>query len=156
MKKMMNLTIGVTLAAIVAVGLSGCSSISKQTVGSVTGSAVGGAVGSTIGKGHGRTVATIGGSVAGALLGGAIGKSMDQVDKMKMNQALENSRTGQATTWNNPDSGDQYTVTPTKTYTSVDNQPCRDFTTTATIEGQRQEVNGKACRQANGKWKVVA
>jgi surface antigen len=125
--------------------LGGCAGMSKQDAGVLTGGAIGGAVGSLFGGGSGKIVAAI---------GGAIGKSMDDVDRMKMMQALDQSRTGHSIYWRNPDSGYEYSVRPTKTYYRGD-QPCRDFTTTAIIGAKRETIYGHACRKADGTWKVV-
>jgi surface antigen len=109
-------------------------------------------VGSTIGGGTGRTVAIVAGTVAGALLGSHIGKRMDEADRMKAAQALENTPTGQQASWRNPDTGNQYSVTPTRTYEAA-GTPCREFSVNATVDGKPEAVKGTACRQADGTWK---
>ena len=139
--------------AALAVALSACENPpTKQQVGAVSGAVIGGVVGSTIGGGTGRTVAIVAGTVAGGLLGSHIGKRMDEADRIKAAQALESTRTGETATWRNPDTGDQYAMTPTKTYKSV-NGPCREFTVNATVEGKPEKVDGTACRQEDGSWK---
>ena len=136
-----------------ALALAACENPpTKQQTGSVAGAVVGGVVGSTIGGGTGRTVAIIAGTVAGAVIGGNIGSKMDEADKLKAAQALESTPTGRNTTWKNPDSGAQYTVTPTRTY-DASGTPCRDFTVDATIDGKPEKLTGAACRQADGSWK---
>ncbi|OGT42240.1 MAG: hypothetical protein A3G71_05460 [Gammaproteobacteria bacterium RIFCSPLOWO2_12_FULL_38_14] len=131
--------------------------LNKQDVGMLTGGVVGGVLGNQVhGSGHGAAI--IGGTIVGALLGGAIGQSMDEVDRMKMNQTLESAPTNKTTSWTNPDTDATYRVTPTKTYYREydgGNQPCREFTTTAIIGGKKREVYGTACRQADGSWKVI-
>jgi surface antigen len=139
-----------------ALALPGCATDSpKQNTGTVIGGVAGGVLGSQVGKGHGKTAATIIGAIAGAAIGGAIGKSMDDVDRMKMAQALENNRTGTPYSWHNPDTDANYTVTPTRTYTTAGG-PCREFTTEAVIGGKRETVYGTACRQPDGAWKIVS
>ena len=125
----------------------------KETTGAVAGAVVGGVVGSTIGGGTGRTVAIVAGTFAGMLIGGHIGGKMDEADKLKAEKALEANQTGQRTSWTNPDSGNTYTVTPTKTY-EASGAPCRDFTVDARVEGKPDTVKGTACRQSDGSWKV--
>src|SRR5215471_11916076 len=103
---MMKTPIAFAVAAALAV--TACETPpSKQDVGAVSGAVIGGVVGSTIGGGTGRTVAIVAGTVAGAFLGSHIGKKMDEADRMKAAQALENAPTGQQTTWRNPDTGSQ-------------------------------------------------
>ena len=140
--------------AIVALALAACENPpTKEQKGAVAGAVVGGVVGSTIGGGTGRTVAIVAGTIAGGLLGKNIGKKMDEADRMKAAQALENSATGQTSTWKNPDTGTQYSVTPTRTY-EAKGAPCRDFTMAATIDGKPENLQGTACRQADGTWKT--
>jgi len=141
------------VVAAAALALAACENPpTKQQVGAVSGAVIGGVVGSTIGGGTGRTVAIVAGTVAGGLLGSHIGKRMDEADRIKAAQALESTRTGETSTWRNPDTGDQYAMTPTKTYKAV-NGPCREFTMNATVEGKPETIEGTACRQEDGTWK---
>jgi surface antigen len=73
---------------------------------------------------------------------------------MRTAQTLETVRTGVPSTWQNPDSGYQYEVTPTRTYETA-GTPCREYTVDAVIGGKREQVYGTACRQADGSWKVM-
>lgn len=134
--------------------LMGCTSnyATKENVGTLTGATVGD-VGSQIGGGKGQLAATAAGAIAGALLGGTVGKSMDEVDRMKANQALEFSRTGYTTSWRNPDTTDTYSITPARIYETASG-PCRDFTTQAVIDGKRETFYGTACRQVDGTWRT--
>jgi len=145
--------VAVAFAAVAA--LAACETPpTKQQTGAVTGAVVGGVVGSTIGGGTGRTVAIVAGTVAGALFGSHIGKRMDEADRLKAAQALEDAPSGKGTTWKNPDTGTEYTMTPTRTY-QTGTGPCRDFTVDAKIEGKPEKVSGSACRQTDGTWKTT-
>jgi surface antigen len=140
----------------VSVLLAGCSQDTKnQDVGTVVGGALGGLLGAQVGSGSGRVAAAVAGSIAGSLIGGSIGKSMDELDRMKATQALEKTPTGQTSTWQNPDTGNSYSVTPTQTYTSDGGAPCRDYTTEGWIDGKREIIKGTACRQPDGTWRTV-
>jgi surface antigen len=134
---------------------SGCATQygQKEQAGMIIGGALGGVLGSHVGQGDGRTAAIIVGTMAGAAIGGAIGQSMDEVDRMKTSHVLENVRTGVPSTWKNPDTGNQYAVTPTRTFdTSLG--PCREYTVDAIIGGKKEKVYGTACRQSDGSWRV--
>jgi surface antigen len=124
----------------------------KEQKGALAGAVVGGVVGSTIGGGTGRTVAIVAGTVAGALIGGRIGSKMDEADKLKAAHALESAPTGQQVAWRNPDTGAQYTMTPTRTHQEA-GAPCRDFTVNGEVDGKAEKVTGTACRQADGSWR---
>jgi surface antigen len=139
-----------TVAAVLA---SGCA-LNREQTGALAGGAVGAAAGSAVGAGSGRTVAIILGALAGTAVGASIGKHMDEQDRQQTAQVLESNKTGQSSTWTNPDTQNQYTVTPTKTYQS-EGEPCREFTMNADVGGKSQQVYGTACRQADGSWKIV-
>src|SRR5919108_5193575 len=130
--------------------LMGCTGdyATKENAGTLTGDAVGD-VESQTGGGKGQSAAT----AAGALVGGTVGKNMDEVDRMKANQALESSRIGYTTSWRNPDTDNTYSITPTSTYETASG-PCRDFTTQAVIDGKREILYGTACRQPDGTWRT--
>jgi surface antigen len=121
----------------------------------VIGGVLGGVLGSQVGKGTGRTAAIIAGTLIGAAIGGNVGRSMDDTDRLKTAQTLETVRTGVPSTWQNPDTGYQYAVTPTRTYETA-GTPCREYMIDAIIGGKREKVYGTACRQADGSWKVVS
>jgi len=134
--------------------LSGCSQINNEGIGTATGGVVGGLIGSQFGGNSGRVAAAAGGALLGAWIGGNIGRTMDKQDRMEMQRALETAPTGKVVQWKNPDNGNTYTVKPTRTYYHG-RQPCREYYTRAMIGGKSQQIYGKACRQADGSWRVV-
>ena len=140
----------VCLAA--GISLVGCESATKQDVGTVSGAVIGGLVGSQFGKGGGQLLGVGLGALAGAYIGGAIGKNMDDTDRLKMQRALENNRSGQPAYWQNQQTGDSYTVVPTQNVTVNGNPYCREYRTTAIIAGKKQQMYGTACRQPDGTW----
>lgn len=135
--------------------LVSCQNMSKQDAGTITGAVAGGLLGSTIGSGSGQVLGIAVGTMAGAVIGNAIGKSMDDTDKLKMNQALEANNVGQPAYWNNRKTGAKYKVTPVKNVTVGRNEYCREYQTVATINGEQQKMYGTACRQPDGSWKAV-
>ncbi|MDI9817732.1 MULTISPECIES: RT0821/Lpp0805 family surface protein [unclassified Legionella] len=143
------------LALSLSIFITGCTQINNEGVGTLTGGVVGGLIGSQFGGGSGKVAAAAGGALLGAYLGGNIGRTMDRLDRLEMQKALETAPTGRAVGWQNPDTGNQYTVKPTRTY-YTNNQPCREYITKAIIGGKPQQIYGKACRQADGSWKVVS
>lgn len=130
----------------------------KQTVGMISGAALGGLLGSQFGSGAGKAAATGAGVFIGALIGSEIGRSMDEVDRMKANQAINTAHTaplGETITWNNPESGHSGTVTPMRDGTSASGSYCREFQQTVTIGGKTERAYGTACRQPDGSWQIV-
>jgi surface antigen len=134
---------------------TGCTDMNNQNVGTLSGGVLGGLVGSRFGGGGGQLVAIGAGTLLGAYLGGSMGKNMDDADKAKMNNALENNTVGQPAYWHNPNTGANYHVTPVKNVSVHGNQYCREYRTTANIAGKEQQVYGTACRKPDGSWKVV-
>jgi surface antigen len=141
------------LAAIMTV--TGCATYQgpQEQAGMVIGGILGGVLGNQVGGGHGRTAAIIAGTMAGAAIGGAVGHSMDETDRMRTAQTLETVRTGVPSRWHNPDTGNDYTVVPTRTYDTAQG-PCREYTMDAVIGGRKEKVYGTACRQPDGSWRV--
>lgn len=134
--------------------LSSCETTTHAQQGEIIGGVLGGVVGSQIGEGHGKTAAIIVGTIAGAMIGRHIGQTMDDTDRMQTAQALNTARTGQETTWVNPDNGNRYTVTPTATFERADG-PCREFRLDAKVgDDPNEEVYGTACLQGDGSWLI--
>ena len=134
--------------------LPSCETTTHAQQGEVIGGVVGGVLGSQVGEGSGKTAAIIIGTLAGSMIGRHIGESMDETDRMKTANSLNNARTGQPTTWVNPDTGYEYTVTPTRTYEDAGG-PCREFQLDATVGDEpNQEVHGTACLQSDGSWLI--
>jgi surface antigen len=150
----MIFTLFITLCT--AFSLVGCQNMSNQDVGTMTGAVAGGLLGSQFGKGGGQILAIGAGTVAGALIGGSIGKSMDDTDRLKMQNTFENNPSGQPAYWKNTRTGTTYTVVPTKNVTIEGNPYCREYRSTAVIAGKEQQVYGTACRQPDGSWKIVS
>ncbi len=143
--------LAVTAVVCGALTVASCSSPTQnQDVGTVAGGVIGGLIGSQFGSGSGQVAAAAAGAVIGAYIGNKIGQSMDETDKLKQQQALAAS---QSTTWTSKN-GNTYTVTPQKTYVK-NNEVCRQYTTTATIDGKAETVTGTACKQSNGTWQIV-
>jgi len=134
--------------------LGGCETTTHAQQGEVIGGVVGGVLGAQVGEGRGNTAAIIVGTLAGSMIGRQIGETMDDTDRMKTAQTLNSNKTGQPTTWTNPDTGYQYTVTPTRTY-DAGGSPCREFQLDANVGGEpNQDVYGTACLQADGSWLI--
>ncbi len=132
----------------------------KQIGGTLIGAGLGGLAGSQIGSGTGQLAAVGAGVLLGGLLGSEVGKSLDRADQAYAAQTYQNTLeatpTGQTATWVNPDSGNQGSYTPTKTYQTDAGQYCREFQQTVTVGGQTEEAYGTACRQEDGSWKIVS
>lgn len=150
----------VTASLIVAFSLF-VSSCTKEETGTLLGAIGGAVIGDAIGgkgSGTGNVIAIAAGTMAGAYIGKEIGKSLDKADRQAMqNQtqySLENSPSGDASTWHNPDSGNSGTITPQPAYTNKTDEYCREYQQTVTVGGKTETAYGSACRQADGTWKI--
>ena len=151
----MNITMKTVLVALLAVGMQlGACGTTQEQQGEIIGGVIGGVVGAQIGEGSGRDVAIIVGTMAGSMIGRQVGQTMDQNDRVYAGRTLNDARTGETTQWVNPDNGNVYAVTPTRTFETTTG-PCREFMLDATVGGEPgQEVYGTACLQADGSWEL--
>jgi surface antigen len=149
-------------ALAIAVAIAGCQNGqgdfgAKTGLGAGLGAAGGGLLAAAVG-GSGAGIAA--GVLLGGLAGGALGSTLDAQDRriaaQNSQHALETAPAGTATTWQNPDSGNSGTVTPTRTFQNASGQYCREFQQTITIGGQQQQSYGTACRQPDGSWRIVS
>ncbi len=136
-----------------AMAITGCQTTQEQT-GQVIGAIAGGVLGNQVGSGSGRVAATIAGTMLGGYLGGELGRSMDDSDRYRAAEALERAPTNDTVSWSNPDTGNDYAVTPTRTYYD-DALPCREYTTEAWVGGRKETLYGTACRQSDGTWQAA-
>lgn len=137
-----------------AIALGGCAGPNQnEQAGQVIGAIAGGLLGNQVGSGSGRVAATIAGTMLGGYIGGQLGRAMDENDRYRAAQALETAPTGRTVSWRNPDSGNEFAVTPTKTYYEQD-RPCREYTTEGWIGGRKETIYGTACRQPDGSWQA--
>ena len=149
-----RVSITLILAGFAVPFLNGCETMTHGQEGEVLGGVLGGLLGAQVGDGHGKTAAIIVGTIAGSMIGRHIGESMDDTDRTKTALVLNDARTGDSTSWVNPDTGYRYTVTPTRTYEKTSG-PCREFRLDATVGNQtNQDVYGTACLRADGSWLV--
>ena len=128
----------------------------REVIGAVLGGAVGAAVGSKVGKDSDeRFITTVGGAVIGAVVGGAIGKSMDDADQACASQAMEYANFKQSVKWHNPRRGAHYTMTPLGIVPAAGKGlECRRYSMLTERGGLKDNVEGTACRQRDGSWRL--
>lgn len=147
------------LLVIAALGLSGCETLggNKQTLGTIGGAAAGGLLGAQVGDGSGRLYAVGIGTLLGALVGSEVGSSLDKADMLyaqRANQQAHSAPLGKSINWNNPESGNSGTVTPTRDGYADSGEYCREYQQTIYVGGQQETGYGIACRQPDGTWKI--
>jgi surface antigen len=127
----------------------------REVAGTIIGGVAGGVLGSTVGKGQGKIAGVLIGTLLGALVGNDVGRSLDDADELHAAHVLEKNRTGQSSTWVNPDSGAEVMVVPKRTYQRPSGEYCREYQTEVGVGGQKQLAYGTACRQPDGQWAIV-
>ena len=131
----------------------------KAGIGAVMGAVAGGVAGSEFGDGSGQLAAVGAGTLLGAFIGSEIGSSLDELDRRYAEEAYENalnrSRTGETTAWQNPNTGNSGAYTPTLAYQTEAGQYCREFVQTVTVENKTQDASGTACRLEDGTWEII-
>lgn len=157
MFKTVKQTVVISLLALL---ISGCASDmgQKETVGGLLGAAGGGLLGSQFGGGSGKLAATAAGTLVGALVGSNIGRSMDEVDRLKAQQAYAQAAhapLGETITWSNPATEHSGSITPVREGTTSSGLYCREFQQSVRIGGETERAYGTACRQPDGSWKMV-
>ncbi|MDA0218348.1 MAG: RT0821/Lpp0805 family surface protein [Proteobacteria bacterium] len=149
----------IALALAGALSLTACEGAGgKETAGTLLGAAGGALLGSQVGGGSGQILAAVAGGLAGAFLGNQIGSSLDKADQAYAEQATRQAQAapvGQTISWNNPESGNSGTITPTRDGSDAAGNYCREYQTTVTVGGEVQKAYGTACQQPDGSWKVL-
>jgi surface antigen len=152
------LVIGLVAPSVQAEECAPSGSETSAVVGTVLGAVVGGLLGSRIGSGDGSKIAIGAGVLAGGFLGNKIGASMTCEDKTYHEEttqnALETQSVGQVSSWTNPDSGHEGSITPVKTYQQDDGKYCREFEQTVLVDGREERGTGTACRDEDGTWRM--
>ncbi len=145
-----------------ALSLGACQTLegrgNKELIGGGTGAVLGGVLGSQMGSGSGRLWATGAGVLIGTLLGSEVGRSLDQADMAYANMANTQAHSvpvGETVSWNNPESGNYGTVTPTRDGYSSSGRYCREYQQTVVVGGEEQSAYGTACQQPDGSWEIL-
>lgn len=135
--------------------ISSCANVdmNKGKQGALGGAAGGALIGQAIG---GNTEATLIGAAIGTMLGYIVGNEMDKYDRERLSYAYEYGRSGEQTSWQNPDTGSAYTVVPQEAYANpVDSRrPCRKAEIIANIDGKPEKTFATACRTPSGEWEL--
>ena len=79
---------------------------------------------------------------------GQFNTSMDDNDRGNAIRAVQDN---EARSWRNDKTGNDFTVTPTRTYTA-EGRMCREYTISGTVSGQSNQMSGSACRQSDAGW----
>jgi surface antigen len=148
------------IVLVVGLALAACQDgREKEYGGTLLGAGLGALAGSQLGSGKGQLAAVAIGALAGGFFGNQIGQSLDKADRLfaqdTAQTSLENNKTGQASAWRNPDSGNSGSYTPTRTYVSNSGEDCREFEAVILVDGREERAIGRACRQPDQTWKII-
>jgi surface antigen len=136
---------------------------SKETFGTIFGAIGGAVIGSQFGGGSGKIVTTAIGTFSGMLIGKNLGRQMDHRDRHLSAQAASNSLNNypdnKVNYWHNPNNRHKGNFVVTNTDENHRTKTvCRDYVHTVIINGKKEKVYGRACRDMHdprGDWRVV-
>ena len=135
--------------------LLACAGTSKQDSGTLIGGLIGGLIGHQVDDGGAAGILI--GSIAGAALGRMIGQRMDEADRRKLAETLDDTPSGQTRRWHNDETGYDYAVTPTSALHQQGDQQCRSFQQEVIVDGRPEVIDATACRLSEGEpWQVEA
>ncbi len=123
--------------------------------GTAIGAIAGGVIGNQIGSGRGRVLATVGGALLGAIVGNGVYQGIRASDEARVARVLESTPSGQTVSWQNPDTGNSFRVTPSPAFKDENQRDCREYKTWAFIDGYERELSGVACRDSQGRWQLM-
>ncbi len=92
---------------------------------------------------------------ANILVGSMIGAKMDAVDHGCVSTALEFAGDQRRVLWRNANNGLTYTLIAHQTFQTDRGIYCREYSASAVIASQPQEVHEQACRQPSGAWTMT-
>lgn len=141
----------IILLIITAFLTASCADMNKAQKGALGGAAGGALVGQIIGH---NTEATLIGAAVGTMLGYIVGNEMDKYDRQQLNHVYERGVSGTTSSWVNPDTQNQYRVTPQPAYNPTPNRICRKAEIQAIIDGKQETTYATACRDEYGHWQI--
>lgn len=160
-------------AAIIIALMAGAASpayADKTFWGTTIGAGLGGLLGNQFGRGDGRVAATGLGVAMGAIVGNSIGESLDNADLAASARASSSyiPYSYYSPTYYYepnyvapPDIPTRTIYVPQPVYVTggyvgapYSNGYCREYTQTIQIGGQMQQIQGIACLQPDGTWRV--
>ncbi len=158
--------VGLVCAA--ALSLGGCETMrddkNRLAAATIVGATAGAALGywGIGGSGAMKWVAAVATSAAGGALGYVAMdyyNTMRKTDRASMERTvfkgLNDTESGTEIEWNNDETGNRGAVTPRRTYLDEKGRMCRDFESSASLDGVDYEGNGTACRNGAGNWVLI-
>lgn len=138
------------LALLFLLLLTSCAN--KAQTGAAGGAAAGALIGQAIGHNTGGTLI---GAAVGTMLGYIVGNEMDKYDRQQLDHMYERGVSNQRSSWVNPDTGNQYAVTPQPAYQEPSSRKvCRRAEIEAVIDGRSERTYSTACRNEYGQWEL--
>lgn len=155
MKKVIFLTLALSLAACKSTG----DPDNQRAVGAVAGAVFGAFVGyNFFGGGSGQEVMAVLVGAAGAAGGYYAADYIIKRDQQKMEKAayegLTNTPVGKSVYWENKETGTAGSFKVLRAYATADGRQCREFTTNVMGALKTVENRRTACRIHNGAWEI--
>jgi surface antigen len=141
---MKKILIAALLVCFLAAGY-GCAGKAQQSA------TVGGLAGATIGAltFNNKLLGAAVGAGVGVLMGYIVGNEWEKHDEQQVQKTLETGKSNQPTAWTNPDTGANYSATPSPPYME-ENKVYRDVVIKDEKDGE--SIMAKAWRDDKGVW----
>ena len=150
-------TVGLLLLVCLVTAAAACEHVSSREIGAGMGAIAGGLVGGQFGSGSSRVTTTALGAFAGGVVGAEVGGRLDDAasappeEAYSREGALEGRSRTETVGWKDPDVGD---VGESASTATEGGRVCRDFRQEIDVRGTRTMSYGRACRGADGVWKI--
>jgi len=159
--RMIRGAMGVALSVLAVAGCGQQRISGTEAAGAALGAAAGGMLGTQLGGGWAQMAFTVGGVALGGVTGHMIGRRFEASDRALYGRALTSSLStvpdGETVHWQNPETGLNGTIRPTRSYhRGNDGQLCRDFRAAVNFSSDVATESGTACQMADGQWILIS
>jgi len=147
--------VALVAAAAGMLALAGCSAGSGITTGTVPGANTGRLIGSPLATGSGDPdVRAVEGGMTGVDVGRSLNAAARAAGQKAEYEALEYGHAGRPTEWKSPEGDFNGVITVGNVY-RVNRLDCRHYTHRVLIGGRTRLIDGSACRQPDGVWRIL-
>ncbi|MCW9035723.1 MAG: RT0821/Lpp0805 family surface protein [Rhodospirillales bacterium] len=152
-----------TILLVAALSVSSCTVVGDMDTDekymTIAGTAIGGIIGYQFGDGALRLLSTGVGAAIGGISGLTLARNMTTSDRWAFDKTaaatLDHGPTGQTQGWNNPETGNNGSFTPVRSYKGQGGFTCRDVYITVSGNEGFQLEKMSACQQPDGAWRFV-
>lgn len=126
----------------------------KQKIGTGVGAVAGAALGTQVGSGSGKAAAILLGGTLGGVVGYSLVSMMENSDVTQMTEGWDTKLDKPVhSQWVNENTQIAYESTASPANWTVEGTWCRNYQTSAIIDGKKETLEGMVCRGDDGIWR---